>query len=455
MKQVAAFFRRKRNQLLFIGVLTVLAYINIFPNQFLLDDETFIVNWPQIRSIENLPDLLRGGVPVGHEGVYRPVRSVLYAIYYPILGTNPFGYHLHGVVVNVLSTLLVYLILEMILKKRNLAFVGSILFGLHPVHTESITYISASMEMTGAVFFLASFYLYLLRKTLPYFLSIFLALLAFFTYEMTLTLPLLIILYDLCFHPRGGKLKLAKFWQGAKVYVPYFVAAMVYLIARVGSIGLSGRGDYLGGSFYLTMLASFKAFWGYLIVSVAPLNLAHNHILPSGIEAILYRGHNLDQFLTQSIFDRDILLAVLSLSVLIIAAYKSFKSTPLVSFGIGWFFISLLPASNIIPQWTLMHEKFLYLPLFGLVMVPAGLAGQWLETQNYNLNLKTLRIVSMACLFIVLASFFYLTYQRNMDWKDAVTLWSKDVQTAPKENAYAYFQLGEALLGEGDEEKSI
>lgn len=186
-----------------ILILTAAAYSNIFFNQKAVDDKIFIGAYHP-----SVAEAFAGVVPKGHEGVYRPVRGLLYLVYFQLFGANPFFYHLHSILVHLISTGLVYLIIREIgviggirgdKGGEKIGWIGGLLFGLHPIHTESITYIAASMEMTGVMFMLGSFYLYITifkQFQITHILSLFLALLAFFTYEMTLTLPLLILWYE-------------------------------------------------------------------------------------------------------------------------------------------------------------------------------------------------------------------------------------------------------------------
>src|SRR3989344_5140944 len=83
-------------------------------------------------------------------------------------------------------------------------FVSGLLFGLHPVHTETITYISSSMEATGIAFALLAFYLYLLGKKY-YWWSVAAGVAAFFTHEITLVLPVLVLLYELTIGPLSSR----------------------------------------------------------------------------------------------------------------------------------------------------------------------------------------------------------------------------------------------------------
>ncbi|MFA5932496.1 MAG: tetratricopeptide repeat protein [Microgenomates group bacterium] len=453
---------KKYLPLIIIIVVTIFAYINIFQNQFVIDDKTFIIAWEKGHSLSNIVEFFQGAVPSGHEGVYRPIRSILYAFYYSIWGTNPFGYHLHALLIHLISTALIYFILEIILKKKSLAFAGGLLFALHPIHTETIAYTVVSMEATGIVFFLISFYLYLFTRgpvapvshrpsslslrarrwepsfapPLALFGSYLFALLAFFTYEMTLTLPFLIILYDLCFTKNSIK----KTW---KKYLPYFIlAGGFFLIRQIVTNGV-GRGEYLNGSIFSTFLAGVKVLFEYLTLTILPINLTHNHIIPRGIEAILYRGHSLQPITSQSIFDWEFSLAFFTLIFLGFIIWKSFRKHPIITFGGCWFFITLIPVSNIIPQWSLMHEKFLYAPSFGLILVATYLLGKINNQFFYK-----------AILVLVCGGFFVVTFLRVGDWKDAITLWQKDIQTNPN-NAYAYFQLGEAYVSNGEIDKAI
>jgi protein O-mannosyl-transferase len=217
--------------------LTVLVYLNIFENEFTWDDKSFIVEWQEIKSFENFGKFLQGIVPVGHSGVYRPVRTIFYAISYGIWGLNPFGYHLQSLLIHLSATILIFYISCHIVKNNKIAFLASLIFGVHPIHTESITVMTSSFDTLGIVFFLASFYTYILYEDNKNILiiSLFFAALAFFTYELTLTLPLLFILYDFCIRKNLKK----------KPYLWYFSILIFYFIVRQSILQKIGRENYL------------------------------------------------------------------------------------------------------------------------------------------------------------------------------------------------------------------
>lgn len=426
-------------QILLITFLTLLAFSDILQNGFLIDDEMFIKDWSQAHSLSNLPDLLQGNVPDIHKGVYRPIRSVLYAVYWQLWGANPVGYHLHSIAVHLVVTLLVFLIIRRILRSEIAAFAGGLLFGLHPVHTEAITYISASMEVTGAVFFFAAFYFYIrLRqeKSPPMFYvlcSMFFSFLAFFTYEMTLTLPVLLLLYEVIINYQS---KIKNLIHNSKFLIPYFVLAILYFIVRFAAGTGISRGEYLGYSFYHTQLTMVKVYVKYLWLLVNPTQISYIHELASGFESFMTHHSNIYSILSQSIFDLDILASIGILAGLVFIAFKFWKKQTIISFSILWFFISLLPVSYLFPQGIAIADKYLYIPSFGFVLVLAYLISKFqLRGQTWTSKFQILIIVAIA------VSYGYLTFQRNRDWHDPITFWTRVVSQHPR-SALGYYSLG-------------
>lgn len=434
-----------KNTLLQIALITVagiLAFSNIFDNEFLIDDKTFISEWEASQKFE-IVKLVKGDVPGVHEGVYRPIRSILYSVYYQIWQDNPFGYHLHSLVVHLISTLFVYLVVTKILKNSFAGFIAALLFGLHPIHTESITYIAASMEMTGAAFFFASFYFYLKGKgkSTFYFLSVLFAFLAFFTYEMTLTLPVLIVLYESIL----GKRELSR-KEGIKNYVPYFVLAGFYFIVRfLIGVGID-RGDYLGYSFYQTQLAMVKVWVKYIWLLINPTQISYIHNIEDGFESFMTYHSNIQSILSQSIFDLDILASIGVLAGLLFITIKFWKKQPIISFSILWFFISLLPVAYIFPQGIAIAEKYLYISSFGFILLVTYLIFNQFSKPKFS-NFKFKIIVAV----LITTSYGYLTYQRNLDWHDPITFWNKVVKQHPQ-SALGHYTLG-VFYSQADEEQ--
>ncbi len=418
-----------------VVAITILVYLNIFPNQFVIDDHIFIEQWKTIRDVRNIPQLIKGELPPPHGGVYRPVRSLLYLSYYHIFGTNPIGWHLHSIFVHIASTMLIYLIVEKLplFKKKNqqefLAFVTSLLFGLHPIHTEAITYIAASMEMTGIPLMFAAFYFYLSKHQKRTLLMALFALLAFLTYEMTLVLPILIVFYDFVFH----RLTKKNWLTVIKGYGPIVGSVLAMLFIRMVMLKITSRGDYLGYSFYHTMLMMPKVMVRYILLLIWPFNISYIHELAPGFESFMTHYSRIESILTQSIFDWNVLGSIGLLLALIGIASVVRKKYPVVTFGIGWFFISLLPVSYIIPQGIALAEKYLYSASFGFVLLLG-----YICTVLYRNKYK---IVVILIITLISVLYGYLTIRRNFDWRNEITFWQKVVAQHPQ-SAFGWYQLG-------------
>jgi len=241
-----------------ISVAAIVPYLNIFNNTFAYDDGDYFLRWPGIKSI-NISSFFSGDAPMYYHHVYRPIRSIIQAIVYQFSSTNPFGYHLFAIAVHLLSTFLIYLIAKRI-SNKIVALVSAVIFALLPIHTMSITFITASFNTAGLIFLLVSFYLYLLfsqsHNKKYFYLSLIAALVAFFTYELALILPLLIILYDICIKNLSKK----QFKSFAKYYLFYFIGAILFFIIRYSVLGKLYKGSLLREiDFFSRMLTMSKA----------------------------------------------------------------------------------------------------------------------------------------------------------------------------------------------------
>jgi len=393
---------------------------------------------------------LAGANPESQPGVYRPIRSLLYLVYYQFFGTNPFFYYLHSLIVHLTATVLVFFIIRAIGGIGGIreigGFAGAILFGLHPVHTESITYIAASMEMTGVAFFLAAFLLYVRsqhsvsRRGLAMPACVVFAILAFFTYEMTLTLPILLVVYEWVLGEMG---KTGRIGRRIRAIGIIGAIGILYLVVRFSlGVGL-GRGDYLAYSFYHTQLTMLKMWVHYILLLIWPVTLSHNHTVVPGFEAFMTPYSDQAAILSQTILDPEILFSIGVIGGIGVIGWKMRTTHPILSFSIFWFFIALLPVSYIVPQGTAIAEKYLYLASFGFVLVLAFL-------------FRLPRIPrSLRVLIVVLLVVFYgaRTIARNADWRSPRTLWEYEARVHP-ESELAYYNLGIIYGQSGEKEKA-
>jgi len=293
-----------------ILLFTALVYSNTFKNDFIIDDHLFIVDWPMIKDFGNWPQFFGpNNQPKGEEGVYSPIKTCFHAINYNLWGSNPFGYHLVALLIHLLGTIFVYRISYQLASNGAVALLSGLLFGLHPVHVEAITFLTASIDSLGIVFLFISFYYFIqMRKngnrgTASYLYSLFFAFIAIFTHELAVILPVLFLLYDLCLDQNNS--------SKSKIFLkisPYFIFVLFYVGLKSIILGSISRGGYLLGSIYLTMLVIIKVLAKYVIILLFPFQLSLNPEISRGIYAVDWQYFDREAVLLQSFFDVQVLL---------------------------------------------------------------------------------------------------------------------------------------------------
>ena len=442
-----AIFHHRHFPLLILLVLliTFLAYSNIFHNEFIGDDFDFIARWSTTRSLTGIPKLIAGDLPEVHLGTYRPVRSLFYLAAYQFWGTNPVAYHAFSLGVHLLATLLVILVVDKLTRVRPAGLAAGLLFGLHPIHTEAVTFVSASFDTTSAVFFLASFYFYLVAlspQTRPKNLlaSFIFAALAFFTNEQTIVLPALLLAHHLIF--AKGKTK-----SFANFLLPFFGLAGLYLFIRFGLLNITSRGaDQLPG-FGSTILVGLKALLKYLELLLAPVGLSISHTLWGNISTYTYPELNYQALIAQSLLSPPVLLATAFLIASALFIYRSRRRHPLPVFALAWFFITLLPVLNFFPASLIFAERYAYLPSAGFILllittiiILVSTSAVMKGSEPFMVRRRPFNSVLLLLLIATSALYFYQTYRRNQDWHDEITFWQATAATDAG-NPTVYYQL--------------
>src|SRR5574337_355264 len=205
------FFGRHFNwaALALIAAMILIAYSNTFTASFHFDDDAAISENHVIKQAtwENIGQLIKGG---------RPVVYLSIMLNYALSGLNPVGWHIFNILVHVITSFFVYLFILWTLslpslrdeygdKARRMALFGALLFGVHPIQTESVTYIISRSELLATVFYLATFLVLIKGATTRIsglgtgIMIMVSSLLAMNSKEWAVTLPALLLLYDFLF----------------------------------------------------------------------------------------------------------------------------------------------------------------------------------------------------------------------------------------------------------------
>ena len=137
-------FEKNIISIVLIVFLSLISYINIFDNEFVWDDHIFILDNTDIKSFSNIPYFFKEDV----DELYRPLRTLHYTIAYSIFKKNEFGYHLNSLFFHIIISVLVFFIIKEAIGK-NIALIASLIFAVHPIHTERVANMTAGFDLLG------------------------------------------------------------------------------------------------------------------------------------------------------------------------------------------------------------------------------------------------------------------------------------------------------------------
>lgn len=443
-------------------LLSLLCYANSLNNDFVFDDPLVITDNPGIRGIENIPGLL--GLTSGWTA-YRPVRMASYALDYTLNkmvwrraggyegadeGYNPFGYHVSNIALHVMTSLLVFLVVLRLAGNGRIAFLAAGLFALHPVHTDSVTYLSGRRDILFTLFYLAGFYFFLRyrqgRNILLMAASFGAYVLSMGSKEMGVTLPALFLCYDLVrnfsaqgkgFKSYAGNLSDSfkkSVAQSAYLYISLFVAAVAYSYYKVAVASPSHQQAYYGDSPFITFLTVSRILVRYMQLLVYPVNLIADYSYNAFPLAV-------------SLFEPSTLFSFLLLAGAMYAILRLLSAYKLMAFGGIWFFLTLLPVCHVFPHHELLAEHYLYLPSVGFCLVAAVLCDTFMEDRRCRLYIYT-------CCLVIAILFLLRIVDRNRDWLNSLTLYEKTVKSVP-ECARANSNLCEAYTNAGRHDEAL
>ncbi|MFC1654025.1 tetratricopeptide repeat protein [Patescibacteria group bacterium] len=406
-------------QIKHILIVIILIFIPILKNDFVGDDFDFIFHWEEIRSTNNISELLKGSLPSEHVGVYRPLRSLLYLITYNLFGESAIFYHAYSILIHLIATLYVYKISKF-LTNENSAKITSLIFGIIPVHTEAVSFITPSIDTFGIVLALLGFYKYITnKKTLSYTL----AFAAAFFYEITLVLPAIAVFYELIVNKNTIKKSITQskyLWNGA----------LLYILLRIFIINVPSRSTFLGGKLLNNIIISFQSIVIYFFISVWPHKPTFIHYFGK-ISSYTTPEINQEILEQTSMVNSGFILSLIIIITSLLFVIKTKNKH--IKFGAAWFILSIFPVLNIFPIGSLFSERYVYLASFGSALIASQLFMKISKTK-YKLSLLPALI-----LFVVFSSKH--TLYRNSSYNNEISLWGSESKMHPQD-VVAKYKLG-------------
>jgi tetratricopeptide (TPR) repeat protein len=402
----------RRSALLIAGA-ACLAYLTAFAGAFQFDDYAVIVDAERVHSWSGW---------LGSLGGLRPVLSLAYTLNWTS-GAGLFGFHLFNVALHAANAVMVYALFGRFSDEKNAALVAALLFALHPVQTEAVTYVSGRSASLMAAFYLGSVLAYARgRETRSalwlYVVSPALFVLAFLTKETAVTLPVALVLFEATRPVRERFLRLQV------VHWAILGGLGVLLFAHPGYARSLGYALNLR-SVHDNLLSQIDGVW-YLLSRLAwPAELELDPALP-----VVSRW-------TWLLAAKALLLAAL-----LAAGLASLRRRPWLAFGVLWFFLQLAPTQSVVPRRDIVNERHVYLAAAGLFFAGSVALSRVLSPW------PRWRTAVAAALLTVLAA---RTTLRNLDYRSEVAMWESAVRASP-DNARAYNNLGYAYALRGDDD---
>ncbi len=423
-------------------------YSNALLADFVMDDHYLILDNYYIKNFRHIPEYFLSNVLSFLDvqtSFYRPLVHLIWTLWYYMFGSTAWAFHLLNVLFHSGVCLLVFFITRRLMDTAAhsttahiSAFVVAMLFAVHPIHVEPVTWVAAGMDVFFTFFYLLAFYLYLRSGTADgrlqggHYLSALAFFLALLCKEPALTFPIVLVLYDCIFRRewlRSG--------QWPKTYGLYLMALGIYLALRTAALGgFAPVRTATGLTVYQYALNSIVLLAQYLEKLLLPVNLNNWHVFKPIDSVLTTRG-------LVSLF------IVACYSLLIVWGHSRMR---LAALGLWLILIPLSPALYI-PALTqgvenAFTERYLYLPSFGYVVFLGALA-DWIW-RNRSRKATALAVAMAA----VLGLYGLGTVNRTRVWRNSWSLWSDAVRKSP-ESPGPYNALGDALRMENRLEEAV
>ncbi|MEW6061942.1 MAG: hypothetical protein AB1600_08385 [Bacteroidota bacterium] len=385
---------------------TSTAYIHTFHNGWTTwDDDVYVTDNHFIRDItaENLVAIWTKSF----NGSYLPLTLMSYMVDYAIGGYNPAVYHTINLLFHIINVVLVYVLSVRLSNGSHLTgFVVALIFGIHPMHVESVAWISGRKDMVSGMFFLLSVIAYLnyiqqaQQKGLV--LSFIFFTLALYSKITVVMLPFVLILLDIY---------IGRTWRWNLVYEKLFFFLIAIVFVVIGYFAQYTAGALRHSSLLEMLLMPHYSLFFYIYKFFLPIQLSSYYPYPKIDEGMVP------------------IVVYLSLPIVYVIFYLVWenRSSRHVVFGFLFFLLLVFPVlQHIRFSGIIAADRFTYLPYIGLAF-PIGV----LVEKIFQRSSKQLRMLSITIGIILCAAMFALTFHRVQVWKDSNTLWNDVLKKYP------------------------
>lgn len=424
------------------ALVTFIIYLPSIGNGFVSwDDPKYIYENQWIQNLDLT--FLKEAFTEVYFANWHPLTMISYAIDYALWGLNPLGYHLENNILHAVNTALVAVLsVRLITIARPLSapgafaagFVPALLFGIHPLHVESVAWVSERKDVLCALFFMASILFYLRYaqkgKALCYALSLLAFAFAIMSKSMAVTLPAVLLLLD--FYPLRRLSGLKGILKAVAEKLPFF-AICAFAAAMALYSQTSAMASLESIPVDIRFISALRSYAFYLEKLFVPIALAPFYPFPAEFDPFAA-----DYLVTYAV------LAGISLICLAALRYRMFIVAWLYFLG------TLVPVIGLVQVgMQAAADRYMYLPSLSLLVLLGAGAALIIEKNSKPLLAFFLGFISVATVGLS-----YATVTQTAIWKDSLTLWDHELGLYPD----AYIPLmnrGVALVKMGEHDRGM
>jgi tetratricopeptide (TPR) repeat protein len=458
-----------------VSLLTFLVYLKSLQNEFVnWDDPAYVVHNPYIRSFD-LP-FFKWAFFDFYKSNWHPLTWISHALDYAIWGLNPLGHHLTNNILHALCTfIVVFLVIRLMevfkktagrhgssqsfLNDRTIGITGAVtglLFGLHPLHVESVAWVAERKDLLCAVFFLLSIttYTYYASEITEkpfvdsasrffnkkYFFTLGFFVLALLSKPMAVTLPFILLILDWYLFRRIQSLK--TFWTAFIEKLPFLGLTLISSIITVLVQKAGGAMEPMEAVPLATrLLVVNRSLIAYLWKMMLPLNLIPYYPYPE----------NISPFSLEYIVPIVLVVGITATCLAVARKQRLWISVW------SYYVITLMPVLGIVQVGSQsMADRYTYLPSLGPFLIIALTAAKLCDGETASKGWTViLKVASRFFALAVLLAISYATIEQIGVWKDSFVLWDQVLAKEPISSPLAHYNLGVAYQGKGQLDMAI
>ena len=433
-------FKHFALSILIIIFLSLTIYNQVLHYDFInFDDDSYVYNNNHVKK-----GLTSNGIiyafTTTDKGNFIPLTWLSHMVDVQIFGLSPGGHHFTSLLFHILNSILLFVFLKVNTRMQGLSFVVALLFAVHPMHVESVAWISERKDMLSSFCGLAALIFYCQYAKRPnataYGLTLVFFLASLLSKPMLVTFPVILCLLDFWpLHRISSITDFFRFRENRNLLIekiPFFLISIIFsIIAIFSQHSTDAVATLTDLSFSLRLINAMISYVEYIFKMVWPSNLAVIYPYRYGI----------------SIFCLIISAVVLLLATWAVLCGK--RKNPALVVGWLWFLIMLLPVIGLIQVGTqAMADRYTYLPSIGFFICVTWFLHSL--TVRFGINK---RLVYLAATTII-AIYSLMSWRQVATWKESTTLF-RHALSITHNNWVAHLNYGEALIEKREVEAAI